>query len=118
MFIQAINLYFRIYNLPYSNGQQTNIYRLDVLHHPKAPCHSHEVVLNVFDTTDSPIKISRGSGHSYLTFLLHKERTYEIVDGQGFSKHISWVSQPVCVVFLCPTFYQHQFPFELGTCRS
>ena len=52
MFIEEVNLYFRICNLPLSNGQKTNLYQLDVIHNPKAPCDSHEVVLDVFDTTD------------------------------------------------------------------
>jgi hypothetical protein len=93
--MEEIQLYFRLCNLPLANGQQTSLYQLDVLHHPKAPCDVREVRLDVFDTTDRREKISRGDGHTYLTFILHKERTYEIVDDHGFSKQISWISKAV-----------------------
>jgi hypothetical protein len=75
MFIKEVKLYFQLCNLLLSNGQQTNLYQLDMLHHPRAPCDVHEIRLNVFDMTDSCKKISRGNGHTYLTFLLHKECT-------------------------------------------
>ena len=93
--MKEIQLYFRLCNLPLANGQQTNLYQLDVLHHPKAPCDVREVRLDVFDTTDRREKVSRGGGHTYLTFILHKERTYEIVDGRGFSKRVYWISKAV-----------------------
>ena len=51
---------FPAYNLPLANGQHTNLYQLDVLLYPKAPCDVRDVKLDVYDTTDEREKISRG----------------------------------------------------------
>jgi hypothetical protein len=79
VFIDEISLWIRICNLPYANGQATDIFRLDFLHHPTAPCHSNEVKFDLFDVTGSAEKVVRGDSHSYMTFALHKSHKYEIV---------------------------------------
>jgi hypothetical protein len=93
MFMREIQLYFRLYNLPFANHQPSSQYQLDVLHHPNAPCDNREVRLDIFDTTDVRQKISTGDAHTYLTFILNEERRYEIVAGQGFIKQICFVAK-------------------------
>jgi hypothetical protein len=95
MFIEEVKLWFRLCNKPASNKQRTSLFRLDILHHPTAPCHVKDVKFDVIDVTNGFEKISRGASHSYLTFLLHKERKYEIINEVGFKKRLSWIPKAV-----------------------
>jgi hypothetical protein len=90
-FIEDLQVWFRICNQPLAGGRPTELYRLDVLYHATAPCDARKVRLDAFDTTDERQKILRGDGHDYLSYLLHKERTYEVVcEEKHFKKTISW----------------------------
>ena len=69
-----------------------------MLYHATAPCDARKVKLDAFDTTDERQKILRGDGHDYLSYLLHNERTYEVVcEEKHFKKTISW-SKPVRLI--------------------
>jgi len=94
-YMEDLQLWFRLCPQPVGGGHPATLYRLDVLQHPSLPCDARTTKIEAFDTTEQREKISRGSGHHYLSFLLSRERTYEVVcDEKGFSKNISWLSQP------------------------
>jgi hypothetical protein len=108
IFVEEIQLYLRLYNMPLANGDQTPIYMLDVLHHPKAPCDAREVQVDLLDiTTKEHYKVLRGDGNNYLTFPLHQERRYEVV-GQGFRKQICTVIDMVRAEHFRQTIYEGQ----------
>jgi hypothetical protein len=95
VFIDELQLWFRICNEPSSVGP-TNIFRLEVLHHPTLPCDVRQVNVEVFDITGVRVKIIRPGGelHYYLSYMLHRERVYEIIWAEkGFKKRISWEAQ-------------------------